>query len=121
MSPLKKLPIPDLSRTAPTVKSDPLLPIPSGKYRATHAITWGYSKDHRPDLKQLLYTLTVSRDGGVPMSFTSHSGNVVDDKTHCAAWDLLCQLVGSSDFLYVADCKLASDRTSAISLAPDAL
>jgi len=78
--------------------------------RATHAITWGYSKDHRPDLKQLLYTLTVSHDGGVPVYFTSHSGNVVDDKTHCATWDLLCQLVGSSDFLYVADCKLASEE-----------
>ena len=65
--------------------------------RATHAITWGYSKDHRPDLKQLLYTLTVSHDGGVPVYFTSHSGNVVDDTTHCATWDLLCQLVGSTD------------------------
>jgi transposase len=78
--------------------------------RATHAITWGHSKDHRPDLKQLLYTLTVSHDGGVPVYFTSHSGNVVDDKTHCATWDLLCQLVGSADFLYVADCKLASEE-----------
>ena len=28
--------------------------------RATHAITWGHSKDHRPDLKQLLYILTVT-------------------------------------------------------------
>jgi len=78
--------------------------------RATYAITWGHSKDHRPDLKQLLYTLTVSHDGGVPVYFTSHSGNVVDDKTHCATWDLLCQLVGSADFLYVADCKLASEE-----------
>jgi len=78
--------------------------------RATHAITWGYSKDRRPDLKQLLYTLTVSHDGGVPVYFTSHSGNVVDDKTHCATWDLLCQLVGGPDFLYVADCKLASEE-----------
>jgi transposase len=76
--------------------------------RATHAITWGHNKDHRPDLKQLLYTLTVSHDGNVPVYFTSHSGNVVDDTTHIASWDLLCQLVGGPDFLYVADCKLAS-------------
>ena len=34
--------------------------------RPTHAITWGHNKDHRPDLKQLLYILTVSDDGGVP-------------------------------------------------------
>lgn len=78
--------------------------------RATHAITWGHNKDHRPDLKQLLYTLTVSHDGSVPVYFTSHSGNVVDDTTHVATWDLLCQLVGGADFLYVADCKLASQE-----------
>ena len=76
--------------------------------RATAAITFGHSKDHRPDLKQLLYILTVSHDGGVPLYFTSASGNVVDDQTHQATWDLLCQLVGGPDFLYVADCKLAS-------------
>jgi transposase len=76
--------------------------------RPTHAITWGHSKDHRPDLKQLLYTLTVSDDGGVPVYFTSESGNVVDDQTHRQTWDLLRQLVERPDFLYVADCKLAS-------------
>ena len=81
--------------------------------QATHAITFGYSKIHRPDLKQLLYTLTITEDGGVPVYFTSHSGNVTDDSTHCATWDLLCQLVGRNDFLYVADCKLASGENLA--------
>ena len=76
--------------------------------RPTAAITWGFSKDHRPDLKQLLYILTVTEDGGVPVYFTSASGNTTDDRTHADTWDLLCQLVGRSDFLYVADCKLAS-------------
>jgi transposase len=76
--------------------------------RATHAITWGHSKDHRPDLKQLLYILTVSEDGGVPVYFQSASGNVVDDQTHRQTWDLLCELTGRKDFLYVADCKLAT-------------
>lgn len=76
--------------------------------RPTPAITWGHSKAHRPDLKQLLYTLTVSDDGAVPVYFTTGSGNVSDDTTHVATWDLLCQLVGNANFLYVADCKLAS-------------
>ena len=76
--------------------------------RQTPAITWGHNKDHRPDLKQLLYTLTVTDDGGVPVYFTTDSGNVSDDRTHVATWDLLCQLVGHANFLYVADCKLAS-------------
>ena len=76
--------------------------------RRTLAITFGHSKDHRPDLKQLLYILTVSDDGGVPVYFTSASGNTTDDTTHRQTWDLLHQLVGRADFLYVADCKLAT-------------
>jgi transposase len=72
------------------------------------AITWGHSKDHRPDLKQLLYILTLTQDGGVPLFCRVASGNVTDDRTHCDNWDILCQLVGHKNFLYVADCKLAT-------------
>ncbi len=78
--------------------------------RRTLAITFGHSKDHRPDLKQLLYILTVSDDGGVPIYFTSANGNTTDDTTHRQTWDLLHQLVGHADFLYVADCKLATSE-----------
>src|SRR5690606_38193951 len=53
------------------------------------AITWGHNKDHRADLKQLLYILTVSDDGGVPVYFQAASGNVVDDKTHQETWRLM--------------------------------
>jgi transposase len=81
--------------------------------RRTPAITFGHNKDHRPDLKQLLYVLTLSRDGGVPVHFRVHSGNVVDDQTHRETWDLLHQLVGRTDFLYVADCKLATRENMA--------
>ena len=79
----------------------------------TPAITWGHNKDHRPDLKQLLYVLTVTRDGGVPVHFRVESGNTTDDRTHRATWDLLCQLTGRRDFLYVADCKLATAENMA--------
>lgn len=78
--------------------------------RPTLAITFGHSKDHRPDLKQLLYILTITDDGGVPIYFTTASGNTTDDTTHRDTWDLLHQLVGHCDFLYVADCKLASSE-----------
>lgn len=78
--------------------------------RPTIALVHGHSKDHRPDLKQLLYILTISEDGGVPVYFTSASGNVSDDQTHRETWDLLCALVGRPDFLYVADCKLATSE-----------
>ena len=77
------------------------------KQQTRLAITWGHNKDHRPDLKQLLFILTVSNDGGVPVYFQAKSGNTADDQTHRATWDLLCTLAGRRDFLYVADCKLA--------------
>ena len=79
------------------------------------AITWGHNKDHRPDLKQLLYTLTVTEDGGVPIYFHADSGNVTDDQTHQDTWKLMAELVQRPDFVYVADCKLASaDNLNAI-------
>jgi len=81
--------------------------------RMRMAITFGHNKDHRPDLKQLLYILTIARDGGVPVQFRVASGNVVDDQTHQATWDLLCNLSGRRDFLYVADCKLATAENMA--------
>ena len=76
--------------------------------RKTLAITWGHNKDHRPDLKQLLYILTLSEDGGVPVHFRAASGNTLDDQTHRDTWEMLCRLAGRRDFLYVADCKLAT-------------
>jgi transposase len=76
--------------------------------RLQPAITWGKNKDHRPDLKQLLFTLTLANDGGVPLYFHVDSGNTTDDVTHRRSWDLLAELAGTPDFLYVADCKLAS-------------
>ncbi len=83
--------------------------------KTTVAIRQGHSKDHRPDLKQLLYILTVTDDGGVPIYFTTDDGDKHDDQTHLPTWNLLRQLTGRSDFLYVADCKLASaENLSAI-------
>ena len=69
-------------------------------------ITYGYSKDHRPDLKQLLVVLTTTRDGSVPCLFRAEAGNASDSRTHEETWDALCKLAGKKDFLYVADSKL---------------
>jgi transposase len=77
------------------------------------AVTWGHNKDHRPDLKQLLYILTVTGDGAVPVQFRVESGNATDDRSHQGTWDLLCQLTGRRDFLYIADCKLATTENMA--------
>jgi transposase len=76
--------------------------------QVTPAITFGFNKDHRPDLKQLLFVLTVSADGAVPVAYRSADGNTTDDGTHIETWDSLVALVGSPDFTYVADAKLCS-------------
>ena len=68
----------------------------------------GHSKDHRPDLKQLLWILTISADGSVPIHFKVSDGNTEDSTTHIENWNLLRKLVGHSKFLYVADCKLCT-------------
>jgi len=74
----------------------------------TAAAARGHSKDHRPDLKQLVSILTVTADGAVPLAHRLADGNVTDDQTHIATWDGLVALLGHVDFLYVADCKLCT-------------
>ena len=91
-------------------------PARSGK-RAP-AITFGYSKDHRPDLKQLLFILTTDADGGVPVQFRTADGNTNDSITHIETWNTLRTVAGRADFLYVADSKLCShDNLSSIDRA----
>jgi len=71
-------------------------------------ITYGKSKDRRPDLKQLLLVFTTSSDGAVPVQFRCGAGNASDSKTHIETWNLLRQIAGTPGFLYVADCKLCT-------------
>jgi transposase len=71
-------------------------------------ITYGVSKDHRPDLKQLLLVLTTSDDGHVPVGFRVMDGNVNDTRTHIETWEGLRRIAGRADFLYVADSKLCA-------------
>jgi transposase len=51
--------------------------IPEGDEQAM-TITHGYSKDHRPDLRQAVLELMVSQDGGVPFVSKSWDGNTSD-------------------------------------------
>jgi transposase len=72
------------------------------------AITYGYSKDHRPDLKQAVLELMVAQDGGVPLMSQSWDGNASDTvvfKARCEA--LLTQFAASETPRYlIADAKL---------------
>ena len=76
--------------------------------RTAAAVTYGHSKAHRPDLKQLLFILTMSADGNVPVAFRCADGNTSDSVTHIDTWNTLRAVAGRSDFLYVADSKLCS-------------
>ncbi|WP_414737983.1 IS1634 family transposase [Gemmata algarum] len=78
-------------------------------------ITFGYNKDHRPDLKQLLYSVTPSSDGAVPIHAKTYDGTTTDDAVHIDTWSFLRQIVGTGDFLYVADSKRCTrDNMSSI-------
>ena len=81
--------------------------------KPTLEVTYGHNKDHRPDLKQLLFVLSVSADGAVPIHYRALDGNTSDSMTHIDSWELLRKLAGRPDFLYVADCKLCSKATLA--------
>ena len=76
--------------------------------KPTAAIVHGHSKAQRPDLKQLVWILTVTADGAVPIAYRAVDGNTNDDVTHIDTWDGLVALTGRADFLYIADSKLAT-------------
>ncbi|MCG9479383.1 MAG: IS1634 family transposase [Actinomycetia bacterium] len=70
----------------------------------------GVSKDHRPDLAQLVFSLTVSSDGAVPVHYKTYPGNRTDDTTHIETWRCLRSIIGRADFIYVADCKVCTQK-----------
>src|SRR3989475_5057036 len=79
------------------------------------AITHGYSKDHRPDLKQAVLELMVSQDGGVPLMSKSWDGNASDTQIFQErAQALLATFQGAPSPRYVvADAKLYSEENAA--------
>jgi len=78
-------------------------------------LTHGYSKDHRPDLKQAVLELIVSQDGGVPFASKSWDGNASDNavfKERCEA--LIKQFSASKTPRYlIADSKLYTKENAA--------
>ncbi|MCI0484250.1 MAG: IS1634 family transposase [candidate division NC10 bacterium] len=109
-----KLKLRELHNDSTTITFHGLYVLADGRpYRGkpTVVATWGHNKDHRPDLKQLLYQLTITTDGAVPLHYHVWDGNTTDDQTHIATWDVLCQIAGGPDFLYVGDCKVCTART----------
>ena len=72
-------------------------------------ISHGYSRDHRPDLKQFMVDMLCSGDGGVPLAINLGSGNQNDQQVFAKRivafreqWDI--------EGLFVADCALYSQE-----------
>lgn len=70
----------------------------------------GHNKDFRPDCKQIVFGLNITSDGHVPLSYKLFDGNTTDDVTHIPNWNALRTLLEKEDFIYVADCKLCSQK-----------
>jgi transposase len=76
-------------------------------------VTHGHSKDHRPDLKQVVHELMVSQDGGIPLAIKTWDGNASDTKI---LQERACQLIElfktSKLKCFIADSKLYAEKTS---------
>jgi transposase len=76
-------------------------------------ITHGFSKDHRPDLKQAIVEMMVSQDGGIPTVYNAHSGNASDNVIfRDRAQALIASFKNSDSPRYlIADSKLYTQET----------
>jgi len=70
----------------------------------------GNNKDHRPDLVHLVFSLTISSDGAIPVHYKTYPGNRTDDTTHIETWNTVKEIAGRSDFIYVADSKVCTSK-----------
>lgn len=73
-------------------------------------ITYGYSKDHRCDLKQIILSLTNSGPAGFPIWMEALEGNASDKKSFHDSLEKMTQfqksLQAAPSFIFVADSAL---------------
>ena len=70
------------------------------------AITYGYSRDHRADLKQWMLSLATTHEGDIPLFLRALDGNSSDKVTLVAAVEAVQQQLQASDSepgIFVAD------------------
>ncbi len=87
----------------------------SGEYRpeagdldaSVIAITYGYSRDHRADLKQWMLALGTTQEGDIPLFLRPLDGNSSDQRTLLAAIQALAEQLrapeGEEERIYIAD------------------
>ena len=78
-------------------------------------VTYGHSKAHRPDLKQVLFGSLVTADGGVPLMGKVMDGNMADSVAAAEFFGRVRELVNDPrKVCLVADSKGWCDRTLAV-------
>jgi transposase len=87
----------------------------------TLAVTYGYSRDHRADLKQWMLALATTRAGDVPLFCHALNGNASDKVSLVAAVETLADQLRAADEetpLFVADSGLyTADNVARLSAA----
>jgi transposase len=79
--------------------------------KAPH-ITYGKSKDKRPDLKQFMFSL-LCVEGNIPLAGKVQDGNSADTRLNNEELQRISELIKATgtkreDFLYIADCKVVT-------------
>jgi transposase len=73
-------------------------------------ITYGHSKDQRPDLKQFMISLSMTGNAELPHYFEAHNGNTSDGKKFPEVIERIrkfeSNLMTNEDVIYVADAVL---------------
>jgi transposase len=72
----------------------------------------GYSRDHRPDCKQVCIALVVTRDG-IPLSYEVFDGNTVDVTTVERIVTTIEARFGAADRVWVMDRGMVSEKNVA--------
>ena len=78
-------------------------------------ITQGYSRDHRPDLKQCILDLLVSSDGDIPLFFRGASGNESDKAVFAQILVEYDKQIDFESIMMVADSPLYSESNLELS------
>jgi transposase len=84
---------------------------PTADTEAAGLLSFGHSKDQRPDLLQYKLGVSTLDPAGVPLLAHVLDGKRADDPLYIPAWRETCATLGDSEFLFVADCKASALET----------
>jgi len=76
-------------------------------------LSYGYSKDRRPDLLQYRQLLATLDPMGMPLVSATLAGNGADDPLYFPTWQKMAQVIGHKKFVFIADCKAGAIATRA--------